>query len=74
MHGMITSQRYMRLMGNEFVSLGEQALFKGLERDENKCRSVVLGGEAGSCPAHIAFLLRFHRKPEKEINVSLNMI
>jgi hypothetical protein len=61
MHGM-TSLRRMQLMGNEFGTLGEQALFQVLEEAKTSVDQLLLEGKPDHVGAHIDFLLRLKQK------------
>jgi hypothetical protein len=61
MYGM-TSLRKMRLMGNEFGTLGEQALFKVLEEAKTSVDQLLLDGKPDHVQSHIDFLLRLKQK------------
>jgi hypothetical protein len=61
LHGM-TSLREMKLTGNEFGTLGEQALFKVLEEAETSVDLLLLTGKPDHVQAHNDFLLRLKQK------------
>jgi hypothetical protein len=61
MHGM-TSLRCLELVGNEFGTLGKQALFKVFEEAKTSVDQLLLDGTPDHVQAHIDFLLRLKQR------------